>query len=643
MQMTKPNLAIAALLLLAALVYWSGLTGPLLFDDTNNLAPIAGWVEGHQGWHSVIFGNESGRFGRPVSMASLLASVALFGPGVWGLKLGNLLIHLVNGVVVYLLFCALMRRRALTREPSTHDAWLPVLGTALWLLHPLLVSTVLYVVQRMAMLSAMFTLMAMLAYVQGRIALDAGERGKAWRLLLLVPVCTLLATLSKENGVLAPVLCGVIELFAFAPEPGTRRHRMSTAFVAGTVALPALLVIVLTALQVPAIVGGYGTRPFTLVERLLTQPRVLWDYIGALLLPYGPKLGLYHDDYPVSHALLGPDTTLISIVAWLATIAAAWRLRTRLPGFALGTGIFLVGQSLESSVFPLLLYFEHRNYLPAVGAIWALLSLATAGAQFLRNHMHHGQRVFAVASVGLVLALALATAARAGIWGSEATLLAQGLHYHPDSRWMRMDATRFALKQQPPRLDEARRHLDYMMAMADSDTRRMGAAARLLVDCSSGVGAKAGYVQQAFGGSPASLEADLLVMFEGLAEVIGFKSCPGLSSLQMARQLDGMLDRSSLAPREFNIRRLRFKASRLYLQTGRNKDALRDARLAYDGKREDAPIAALIAELEIDQGHYTEAARMIDLAASTVAPDNYTAQKTIEAVQTKLRSTRPAR
>ena len=70
----------------------------------------------------------------------------------------------------------------------------------------------------MAMLSAMFMLLTMLAYLQGRIALEAGKRrrGLVW-LLVAAPLFTLLACLSKENGILAPALCAMIEWIAFVP------------------------------------------------------------------------------------------------------------------------------------------------------------------------------------------------------------------------------------------------------------------------------------------------------------------------------------------------------------------------------------------------------------------------------------------
>jgi len=452
-----------------------------------------------------------------------------------------------------------------------------------------------------------------------------------------VPLATLMATLSKENGILAPALCALIELFVFAPAPGTSRARGSTAFIAAALVLPALAAIALTLAGTDAIVGGYANRPFTLTERLLTESRVLWSYVGSLLFPYGPKLGLYHDDYPISHGLLAPSTTLLAIAAWLATIGAAWRMRATAPGFGLGLGIFLVGQALESSVFPLLVYFEHRNYLPAIGATWALLSLAYVGIGHLRRHMDHGDRVFSAAGIGLVLVLGLATAARAGVWHSQDTLLAQGLASHPDSRWLRMDVSRWALLQRPPRWDVARAQVDHLIDSPDPDTRRMGAAARLWIDCANDAGARPENVAQAFQGTPGLMETDLLFTFESLGDLVAAKPCHGLAPLDMARGLQTMVDRSRLPPGDANLRRLRFKASQLYVKGGNLPAGLEQATLAYVDPIEDAPMAASIAQIDIALGRYDDARRMLDAADAGTPRDDLLAHDIIQGLRAQLR------
>jgi hypothetical protein len=490
----------------------------------------------------------------------------------------------------------------------------------------------------MAILSATFSLLAMLAYLHGRIALEEHRCRKALALLFLVPVATVLAALSKENGILAPALCGVIEWFVFQPShPGMARSRWSKAWIGATLLVPTMIAITLTATQNRYIVGGYINRPFTLVDRLLTQPRALWDYIGSILLPYGPKLGLYHDDYAISHSLFQPYTTVLAIFGWLAVVALAWRWRRVIPGFALGVGIFLVGHALESTVFPLLMYFEHRNYLPAIGAIWATLSLSQFAAGKLRPHMHHASAIFTTAGTCLVLVLALATGARAAIWSSLPTMLAQDLANHPDSSWLRIAAAAWALDQHPPQPGLARQHLGHLLESADRDTQRMGAAATLIIECTDGLDASPHLVATAFDGHPNTIGPDLLMTYEKLADAVLKHPCKGLSVQQFAAELASMLDRMKLPRSQFMMRRLRYKAARMYLEASDFDRALVQAKLAHDERAVIAPMSALLAEVQLREGNYSAAARLIDLTASKADIDDTTGQQVIAGLRSRLK------
>ncbi|MBB6599997.1 hypothetical protein [Luteimonas sp. MC1825] len=625
----KLRLILVMVVFLTATVYWPGLRGPLIFDDIQNLLPITQWLESERGWLSVVFGNDSGMFGRPISMASFVFNVAVLGPEVWSLKLGNLLLHLINGSLVYLLFAALLSQRAMARAPLADNRWLPVLGAAIWLLHPLLASTVLYVVQRMAMLSALFILLAMLAYVQARLALTAGQYRKAWTLLALVPLCTVLAALSKENGVLAPALCAVIELCVFAPRAGIRRPWPSRLVIALGLLAPALIAVVLTAIQYPAITVGYANRPFTLIERLLTQPRVLWDYIGSLLMPHGPRLGLYHDDYPISHGLFDPASTALAIAGWLLALLLAWRWRRRIPGLLLGLSFFLVGHALESSVFPLLMYFEHRNYLPAIGVIWALLSLAAYCVERLRPHVDQATRIFSIAAIALVLALSVATAGRALVWQSQSTLLAQAQQYHPDSRWLRVALIQRAMSQTPPAIDDARDSADRLLASRDPSTHRLGGVLKLMMECAAIGNAPLDLVHATFAGDPKPIEPDLLVAFESLSEGLISQPCTGLVPRSAAEQFAAMLDRSTLSRRHHAIWRLRLKAAKLNLAAGRSDEALRQAQMAWADGAADAPVPLMITALLLQRGETAEAAAMLDKARVKVRADDVTGMRLV--------------
>lgn len=631
------NSLLLAVLAVAALAYSPGLHGPLIFDDIENLKPLNAWFNGQASWLRIVFDNTSGTFGRPVSMASFVLNGLLAGPSVWAFKLGNLIIHLVNGLLVFSLFTSLLNQGALTRHRLPSKQWIPLLGASLWMLHPLLASTVLYVVQRMAMLSALFILLTMLAYLQGRIALNNGRPLKAWLLLLIAaPACTLLATLSKENGILAPALCALLEWRVFAPPAGQRRAWGSRMVLVVGLILPALAAVALTIMEWHPIVGGYSNRPFTLWERLTTQGRVLWSYIASLLLPYGPRLGLYHDDYPISQSLVDPITTLIALLGWILIAATAWCLRRSVPGLALGLAVFLVGHSLESSILPLLIYFEHRNYLPAVGAIWALLSVGTAICNRIAPHTDNGRLIFSLGSVALVGVLAIATAARASIWQSESAILTQALRHHPNSRWLRLDLAQEAMRRTPPNHTEARRHIDALLVSAEPSTRRAAGVWQLLADCGAGLPASAISLELAFGGKMRTLEADMLLSFEALGSNIAKTPCTNLDQSSLANALVSMLDNATVSSDHFNARRLRFKSSQLFLAANDPDSALKEARLAYSGTKQDAPIGVFLAELEAVYGDRAYAAELVRQLSDQIPNDDKTGRMVLERVRNYL-------
>src|SRR5699024_4873907 len=104
--------------------------------------------------------------------------------------------------------------------------------------------------------------------------------------------------------------------------------------------------------------------------------------------------------------------------------ACAWILRRRWPALALAVLFYFVGQSLESSTLALELFFEHRNYLPAMLMFWPLamwLCGASLSGRSLILRPIHARRTDigkAAIAIALLAGLAAMTHARASIWGN---------------------------------------------------------------------------------------------------------------------------------------------------------------------------------------------------------------------------------
>lgn len=346
---------IALLVLLAAggVLFAFGLPGGFLLDDFGNLANLEQVRQGPVYGAIYVTEGPTGFPGRPLSYLSFFLQSASWPHDPLAFKAVNIALHLANGALVYLLGERILRLAG--REAST----LALIAAGVWLVHPIQVSTVLYVVQRMTELSALFCLCGILAYLKGRSLAAAGRirAGYFW-MSGAVAVATPLAILSKENGALLPLYIAVIEFTFLA---GVARPPRWKLWAGVFLALP------------PLVLAAYvAAAPWIDVGRLNTQAVVLWDYVAKILLPRPRAFGIYFDDYPVAAAPWSSVGTALALLGWCAALGAALAWRRRLPVVSFGILWFLSGHLLESTVIPLELYFEHRNYLPLFGPAFAL-------------------------------------------------------------------------------------------------------------------------------------------------------------------------------------------------------------------------------------------------------------------------------
>ncbi len=418
---------------ITVLVYLPGLSGDYMFDDTGNLLENRSLdIESLDldALGKAAFSARSGVLRRPVSMASFALNRYFFGIHPFPHKVINLGIHLATGLLLFLLARMLVAHYRQQLRPQLSDRavfWLPLAVTALWLVHPLNLTSVLYIVQRMTSLAALFTVAGLCLYVIGRRRMLDGKHGMSWLLAGLFG-CGALAILSKETGVLLPLYMLVIEiaLFRFRDSRGRTDRGVALLFVL-TLLLPALLAGLYLALK-PAHLLNYAARDFTLGERLLTEGRVVVFYLKMIVMPRIQELGLYHDDIAVSRALLDPPATLYALLALAALLAAAAALWRRAPLVSLGILWFFAGHALESTIFPLEIAHEHRNYLAGFGIL-----LAFAGA-VAESPLHNLRPLTHTALPLLVLLLfSWTTWQRSTQWMDNVEHAIHEARHHPDS------------------------------------------------------------------------------------------------------------------------------------------------------------------------------------------------------------------
>ncbi|MEW9624239.1 hypothetical protein [Rhodanobacter geophilus] len=448
-----PWLMLALAVAATAAVYWSGLSGDWLFDDYPNIVDNLGVQPTHADLASLVnaaLSSPASEFKRPLASLSFALNYLAGGLNPFGWKLTNLVIHLLNGLLVFVLARLLVAaaNAPTQRGPSRNSSAVAVeasvagvtaaLIAACWMLLPINLTGVLYVVQREESMANLFVLAGLIGYVVARcrmtapVAPPSTSKGRRWRefwlCALSITVPAAVGVLAKETAVMLPLYALLVEwaLFRFSTSNSTAPDRRIIALFVLVLALP---MVVGLAWLLPGVLNpaAWATRDFTLGTRLLSETRVVVGYLVDTLLPTPQALSFYHDNFRISNGLLAPWTTLASIITLIALVAAAAWLRPRQPLAALGIALFLGCQSLTGTILPLELIYEHRNYFASFGLMLALVPLLVVRAgqpMLLSRRLLLG---------GLLLLWASETAMTATAWGNP-LLLAETLAARaPDS------------------------------------------------------------------------------------------------------------------------------------------------------------------------------------------------------------------
>jgi hypothetical protein len=436
-----PWLPALGALLLGALAFWPALYGGFIFDDypifaENPAIHISGWDWTE--WQRIWTWSRA-NIERPLAMLSYALNYAL-GGSTFGFKVFNLIIHLGNTLLVFLLAQRLLATA--WPAPAGDDVgkhrrklagW--AIGIALaWAIHPLQVSTVMYVVQRMELMGFTFTLLALLAWWRARRLQQSGQHGWPW--LLTCAALIVLGYGAKETIVLVPGYTLLLELtvLRFAAARPALQTAWKSFYALGCMA--AIAVFFLYVLPHYATAAAYAGRDYTAWQRELTQLRGLALYLGLIVWPVPSHMMFYYDNYVASTGLLHPTSTLYGGLLLLGLLGLAVATRNRRPLLTLGIGWFFVAHALTSAPIGLELVFEHRNYPALLGILLALADLVWWLCRRTCSY------VPAVAACLLILNLGYLTVLRASTWGSKLLLATTLVDYNPGSARAAQDLAR---------------------------------------------------------------------------------------------------------------------------------------------------------------------------------------------------------
>jgi len=431
-----PVFALFIVLVVTFWVYRPGLTGGFLFDDYPNLKELGtyGGVRDFETFKNFVFNGIASPLGRPLALSSFLIDDNNWpSQGQW-FKPTNVKIHLLCGLALCWATLNLLR---IFKRPEEDAIWIALLSSAIWLLHPYMVSTTLYIVQRMAQLAALFVFAGLAGYFHGRLLLINAriKEGYIWMSVSL-GLASFLALLCKENGVLLPMLVLAIE-YCF-PNGVVKLNRWWAAVFLW---LPSIVVICLLAKKIDFSPDAWPNRPFTQPERLLTEPRIIWEYLYHLYIPQIESRGLFQDGYNFSRSFLNPISTIFAIIALGILILVAWLVRARFPLFSIAIFFYLVGHLLESTVIALELYFEHRNYMTSA---FLFLPIATI---LVDSKIKYSVWISIVGAVLLIAALSFLTWKRAQLWSNTTRLEIYWAASTPESPRAQNKIAAFMLEQ----------------------------------------------------------------------------------------------------------------------------------------------------------------------------------------------------
>jgi tetratricopeptide (TPR) repeat protein len=364
-------LLLSLLAVLVVLIYTPSLTGPFIFDDIGNIRDnphirVPALSLENLAWaafHSPITN-------RPVANISFALNYYANGYNPVGFHVVNVLIHIATGFFLYFLAKATLSTPAL-KAKYAQCGWIPFFTVFIWIVHPLQTQSVSYIVQRMNSLAAMFYILSLLLYVRFRLS----ERTRSkWLLFAGCVVSGLLAFGTKEISAALPGFIILYEWYFF--QKLSRRWGLRHLLILLTVGLVIILISMAYFKNAPIahILSSYNSRDFTMIQRVLTEFRVVIFYLSLLIWPRPSRLNLDHD-FVLSYSLTDPGTTLPAILIILALIIAAVLTARRYPLISFCILWFLGNLVIESSVLGLEVIFEHRNYLPSMLAVMALVAL----------------------------------------------------------------------------------------------------------------------------------------------------------------------------------------------------------------------------------------------------------------------------
>jgi tetratricopeptide (TPR) repeat protein len=357
----KLVLGAVAIAMVALAVYHNSLQAPFVLDDDSSIKDNPTIRSLWQSWWPPTNSGVTVS-GRPLLNFSLAVNYAISGREVWSYHVGNLLIHISAGLVLFGVVRRTLRQPILAERFGEPATALALAVALLWTVHPLQTESVTYIVQRAESLVGLFLLLTLWSFIR---SVEPGAK-REWQSLAFASCLAGMA--AKEVMVVAPVLIALYDRIFVSGgwrEVWLRRGRFHLSLF-GTWLLLAVLVIAAGRRG-----GSAGLGTGSSFNYALAQVGAIGHYLRLAFWPE-PLVFDYGESVNTSMAWVLPSAFVVVPLVG-ASLWAAWRGRP--AGYC---GLFFFGiLAPTSSVVPVVTQTmaEHRMYLPVA----AVISLAVLG------------------------------------------------------------------------------------------------------------------------------------------------------------------------------------------------------------------------------------------------------------------------
>ncbi|HUT70510.1 MAG TPA: tetratricopeptide repeat protein [Desulfatiglandales bacterium] len=423
-----------ALLIIVFSIYGNSLDCSWHFDDEANITDNPNLHLKEITWQNLkraLFSDRNNPtiLYRPVACLTFALNHYFGGLNVFGYHLINVLTHLLSSIFLFLFIYHTVNLPSIKTRYAADSYFIALLATTLWAINPIHTQAVTNIVQRMASLAGMFYIMSMYFYLRAR---TTDTNPKKVLLFITCFISFLMALGSKENAAMLPVSIFLYEILLIQEITGEKLRRYLRLFgiVGGVILIFCFTYFYIQGGNIFSFSIGYGNRPFTLYQRLLTEPRVIVFYITLLLYPVPNRLSIAHSIH-ISTSFFNPIWTFLSILFILGAIGYAVYLAKKRPLFSFCILFFFLNHAIESTILPLELIFEHRNYIPSM---LFFLPIAIGFVNLLQLYAKKPvmKHIISAFIILLLIGVGHATFMRNSAWKNERSLWMDAIEKSPD-------------------------------------------------------------------------------------------------------------------------------------------------------------------------------------------------------------------